>query len=123
MPKVDAPRPPTLATLRKYGLTAEDWERMCDRQHDICPVCAKPFGGRKLAIDHEHVRGFKARRAPLKGRVLKRRVMSPAERRRHVRGILHSYCNRFVRRWLTLERAESIVRYLKAHAERSKQCR
>lgn len=121
MPKVDPPpKPPSLGTLRKYGLTPDDWERMCDRQSDICPVCGEPFGNRPLAIDHEHVRGWRARKAPLKGRQRKRRVMGPEERRKHVRGILHSYCNRFVRKWLTLSRARSIVRYLEAHAERSK---
>ncbi len=41
--------------------------------------------------------------------------MEPAERRRYVRGILHSYCNRFVRTWLTLPWARAIVAYLERY--------
>ena len=119
--------PPTEATLRKYGLTADDWHEMARQQRGICPVCQEPFGDRKLAIDHEHVRGFRARKRR-KGKKkrdgvrvdVRVRVMQPEERRRHVRGILHSWCNRFVRRWLTLCRARSIVAYLEAHEQRRK---
>lgn len=116
------PPPPTKATLSKYGLTAEDWTVMCVVQQLTCPVCQQPFGDRKLVIDHEHVKGWRARKGKLKSgrrRANKdTRVMTPAERRPHVRGILHAWCNRYVRAWLTLSRALSIVAYLKAHEER-----
>lgn len=112
-------RLPTAGTLAKYGLTADDWLALCQRQGNCCPVCGEEFGDRPLAIDHEHVRGFKARKVrSRKGRRFKVRVMAPAERRRHVRGVLHSYCNRFVRRWLTLPRAVAIVAYLQEHERR-----
>lgn len=117
---------PTAATLAKYGMTAADWWNMVRRQRWLCPVCNEPLGARKLAIDHEHVAGFKARkrRKSKRKRNGKRaevrvRVMPPSERRKHVRGILHSYCNRFVRMWLTLERAERILAYLEEHERRS----
>ncbi len=45
--------------------------------------------------------------------------MAPADRRKHVRGVIHNYCNRFVRSWLTLPRARAIVAYLEAHERRS----
>lgn len=112
-------RPPSTKTLRSYGLDEEQWRALCVRQQWICPVCQKPFGDRKLVIDHEHVRGFKARKRRKSKKKIKGqkidvvlRVMSPKERSRHVRGVLHSYCNRFVRHWLTLDRARSIVSYL-----------
>ena len=44
--------------------------------------------------------------------------MPQSERAAHVRGVLHSFCNRFVRRWLTLERAASILKYLQDHERR-----
>lgn len=113
---------PTKSTLSKYGLTVDDWLEMARSQNWQCPICEEPFGIRALAIDHEHVRGFKARKRRLKSgkrRASKDvRVMTPAERRKHVRGILHAWCNRFVRSWLTLSRAASILRYLEQHERR-----
>lgn len=110
------PKAPTRGTLAKYGLTMADWIRLCEACGCTCVVCGKPFGDRPLVVDHEHVKGFKAhkKRKAKNGRTIKVRVMPPEERRRHVRGVLHNYCNRFVRSWLTLERAESIVKYLRA---------
>ncbi len=108
------PKPPRLATLRKYGLDESDWFRLCKSCKCVCVICGKPFEDRPLVIDHEHVKGFKARKTRTKkGKATKVRVMAPAERKKYVRGILHSFCNRFVRRWLTLSRAEAIVAYLK----------
>ena len=126
-PVVRLPTPPSAGTLARYGLTADEWLAICRRQRCVCPVCLKPFGDRKLVTDHEHVRGFKARkrRRPKKGkkgdgRTVLVRVMSRAERKDHVRGVLHAYCNGLVRVWLTLDRAKAIVAYLEAHAARKK---
>ena len=113
-------KPPTLATLKNYGLSLREWLDIASRQGGLCPICNEPFGNRKLAIDHEHVRGWRARKHK-KGKSGKRvrvRVMAPAERKLHVRGILHSFCNRMVRKWLTLEMALAIAKYLEAHNKR-----
>jgi hypothetical protein len=120
--------------LQKYGLTADDWDEMCRRQNCTCPVCNQSFGDRMLVIDHDHVRGFKATKRrkskDKKGRATKTvsrrgkatavrvRIMTPAERRAHVRGVLHAYCNGLVRKWLTLEKCETILAYLIAHNAR-----
>ena len=115
-------RVPTAVTLRRYGLSVDDWLEMARRQGHTCPVCRQPFGDRLLVVDHEHVRGWRARKRRLKSgrtRASKdQRVMTPEQRRPHVRGILHAWCNGYVRAWLTLERAESIVRYLRDHERR-----
>jgi hypothetical protein len=73
-----------------------------------------------LAVDHEHVKGFKARkkRKAKAGHYIKVRVMPPSERRKYVRGVIHHYCNLYVRKWLTLDRARSIVAYLEAFERR-----
>lgn len=107
---------PRAGTLAKYGLTAEDWLGLCVACNYTCVVCGKPFEDRPLVIDHEHVKGFKARKnkRAKKGHLIKVRVMGPAERRKYVRGVIHNYCNRFVRSWLTLPRARAIVAYLEA---------
>lgn len=111
-------KPPSAATLRKYGLTRKDWRRMCRKCNHTCVLCGEKFGKRLLAIDHEHIKGFNAykrRKAKSSGRSVRVRVMSPEIRKQYVRGILHNYCNRFVRKWLTLERARSIVAYLESY--------
>ncbi len=114
------PKPPRIGTLRKYGLTKEDWVDLCDACGNVCVVCGKPFEDRPVVIDHEHVKGFKARKKRrLNGKTIKVRVMGPEERRKYVRGVIHNYCNRFVRSWLTLPRARAIVAYLEAF-ERSR---
>ncbi len=113
--------PPTRSTLSKYGMTAAEWLAMCDECGNTCVVCGKPFEDRPLVIDHEHVKGFKARKkkkAKKGGHTIKVRVMTAADRRKHVRGIIHHFCNRFVRSWLTLDRARAIVKYLEAHEGR-----
>lgn len=124
-PAVRLPSPPSSKTLAAYGLTADEWLTICRRQRCVCPVCLKPFGDRMLVTDHEHVAGFKARKRRKakgskrgKGKEVRVRVMTPEERKRHVRGVLHAWCNGLVRQWLTLERAESICAYLRAHAAR-----
>lgn len=124
MPKLAPalPPPPTAKTLASYGLSAADWDAMCRQQGYVCPVCQQPFGDRKLAIDHEHVKGWRARKGKLKSgrRRANRdaRVMTPAERRPWVRGVLHMRCNGLVRQWLTLPRALAIVAYLQEHEKR-----
>lgn len=108
---------PAKATLTKYGLTEAEWLGLCAACNHTCVVCGKPFGDRPLVVDHEHVKGFKARKkrkAKEGGHTIKVRVMGPAERRKYVRGVIHNYCNRFVRSWLTLPRARAIVAYLEA---------
>lgn len=112
---------PTLATLRKYGMTVNDFLTFCREQEWRCPICREPLtDDRKLAIDHAHVKGWRARklRTLKNGTRAKVRVMPPAERRLHVRGVLHAFCNRFVRSWLTLDRAARIVAYLEDYERR-----
>ena len=47
--------------LRKYGLTAEDWQKMADAQNNLCAICGKPETRktlktvRRLAVDHDHL--------------------------------------------------------------------
>ncbi len=110
------PNPPSAGTLAKYGLTAAEWWSMCVVQDFACPVCGQPFGDRPLVIDHEHVKGWRARKTRGGRKV---RVMDPRERRKYVRGVLHSFCNRYVRRWLTLEFVHRVGPYLEAYRARS----
>lgn len=71
---------PAPATLRRYGLTEDEWRLIGNKQNWRCP-CGRVPGTGKFNIDHEHVRGWKA--------------MAPADRRQYVRGLVCWTCNKY----------------------------
>ena len=89
---------PSKATLRKYGMTAEDWRLMLESQNGLCPVCRNVHP--KWVIDHQHVKGWKA--------------MPPEERRKYVRGIIGIYCNRYFVAKNNADTANNVFEYLAA---------
>jgi hypothetical protein len=96
--------PPTAATCRRYGLTVEEWLALLASQDWACPVCRKRSGVR-WNTDHDHVVGWKR--------------MTPAIRKRFVRGILCAYCNyRRVNSRMSAEEAGRIAAYLAAYEAR-----
>lgn len=100
-------RVPTETTLRKYGLTADEWRELLAAQGDVCYICLKlPVSG-VFVTDHEHVRGFKK--------------LEVAERRQFVRGIVCRFCNsHVVGRFVTLAKARRAVQYLQEYEDRKK---
>ena len=59
-PRPDAQARERVRTLRTYGLTQADWDRLVERQGNRCAVCrtSKPGGrGERWHIDHDHVTG------------------------------------------------------------------
>lgn len=103
--------PPSLVTLRKYGLTAAEWLAILRRQGGVCAICKKVPGPARntglirFVIDHEHVRGWKR--------------MSPDKRKLYVRGLTCWWCNSsYLGRSITAEKARNVARYLDAHAKR-----
>jgi hypothetical protein len=107
---------PSVATLKQYGLTRDEWVARLAEQGYVCPICDKkpvctskrckttePHG--HMHTEHQHVAGWKK--------------MPPEKRKKYVRGIVCQFCNRFVlARTITLKKARAIVRYLKAYKER-----
>ena len=96
---------PSLATLKKYGLSVEEWLKMADEQGHACFVCElQPTKGR-LCIDHEHVKGWKK--------------MPPERRKQFVRALLCFFCNtRYLGRGISLKRANRVVQMLESYAKR-----
>ncbi|HXF71611.1 MAG TPA: endonuclease VII domain-containing protein [Actinomycetota bacterium] len=43
--------------LRKYGITAEDYDRLLEEQGGVCAICGRRPKQRYLAVDHEHGTG------------------------------------------------------------------
>lgn len=98
-------RPPSPATLRRYGLTAGDWLGLLKAQGWRCPVCLKSGPTVKWNTDHDHVPGWAKR--------------PPEERKRYVRGVLCSYCNhRRVNSRMPADEARRIADYLSAYENR-----
>jgi hypothetical protein len=98
-------RPPSETTLRRYGLTADDWLALLAAQGWKCPICRKAARHLKLNTDHDHV--------PMWAKL-------PAEERaRTVRGVLCAYCNhRRVNSRMTAAEAQRIADYLAAYEAR-----
>ncbi len=94
---------PTKATLKKYGLSEEEYTALYESQGGICPIC-----GRKdvlLVIDHEHAPRWKK--------------MPADQRKLYVRGLLCSYCNqRRVGKGVTKQTAYNTYKYLQAYEKR-----
>lgn len=91
---------PTKATLRKYGLTEDDYAHLLEKQMNRCPICEREFSDKvRPVIDHVHVPKYKKK--------------SPDERKKFVRGLLCIYDNRrMLPKGMTLQRARNIVAYL-----------
>lgn len=92
---------PSPTTLKKYGLTNEDWTAMATRQGGVCAVCKQLTKTGRLCIDHFHVKGWKK--------------LPPEKRKLYVRGLLCWRCNTtFVGRGITVERSRCVTTYLEA---------
>ena len=96
---------PTQRTLDIYGLSANDWIRLLKAQGWACAICEKEQA--TWNTDHDHVPGWKR--------------MKPADRKRHVRGVLCWFCNhKVVRDTRSSHTAQRVADYLRAHEERMK---
>lgn len=98
-------RTPSKQTLRRYGLSLEEWQGILDRQGGVCGVCKMTPDSGTLHIEHEHVRGWKK--------------MAPDNRKRFVRGLCCFVCNtRWVGRGATPEKLRAAAVYLEEYDRR-----
>lgn len=105
MPDLDTVSPPTPATLKKYGLSEDEWRAMAIAQDWKCFICRKTPSTGRLCVDHEHVKGWKK--------------MPPERRKLYVRGLLCWTCNHYyVGRGIDVEKATRVVQYLEEYAIR-----
>lgn len=96
---------PTDATLRKYGLERVDWAVFVTTQDGKCGACLRVPSTKRLAIDHEHVRGWKQ--------------MPPEKRVLYVRGLLCWSCNHYrLARGATVENLQGAAEFLARYLER-----
>ena len=89
----------------KYGITEEEYEAWLARQGGHCGICGNLPKTRRLAVDHQHIKGYKN--------------LPPQEKRNYVRGICCFHCNWIMlSRGVTLEKAKGLVRYLEDYERR-----
>lgn len=105
--------PPSAATLKKYGLSEEEWMAILLRQGGVCAICKlaptpSPKTGKTLLnVDHEHVKLWKK--------------MPPEKRKLYVRALLCWQCNRFrMFRGATKEYAYNMYKMLEEYEERKR---
>ena len=95
------PKPPSKATLKKYGNTHDEWIALALSQGNVCAICKKLPETGKLVQDHLHIKNYKK--------------LSSKERKKYLRGLLCVYCNlRLLPKGMTLEKARNLVAYLEA---------
>ena len=75
-----------LATLRRFGLTPQDYARLFIAQDGKCGICRRPPASRALDIDHDH-------------------------KTREIRGLLCHRCNRGLG-YFQLESAANVGAYM-----------
>jgi len=96
---------PTALTLKKYGLDAHEWAAFLLDQGEACGACGEVPVSKRLFIDHEHVKGWKA--------------MPPEQRKLYVRGLLCYMCNKYrLARGATVARLLGAAMYLQAYHQR-----
>ena len=94
---------PSKATLKKYGISENEWIILWLSQGEICPICGRSDA--LMVTDHEHVRGWKK--------------MPPEKRKLYVRGIICSWCNqRIVGRGATFQKLINGAHYLRDYEMR-----
>lgn len=96
---------PSAITLKKYGLSLDEWMAHFVAQGSVCAACKRyPQSGR-LCVDHEHVRGWKK--------------MPAEERKVYVRGLLCWTCNHYyLARGMSPAIAGNVKEYLERYEAR-----
>lgn len=98
-------REPVASTLRRYGLSLDEWRAILKRQRGACGVCGTVPESGTLHIDHDHVRGWAKK--------------SPELRKIFVRGLLCWWDNGvLLRRGATPARLRAAAKYLEAYERR-----
>lgn len=70
---------PTPITLKKYGLSLNDWKELLARQGYCCPICKRVLE-KKTNIDHFHAQGWKR--------------MKDEKKKLFIRGVTCWWCNK-----------------------------
>lgn len=97
-------REPRPATLKKYGLSLNDWKNIVAEQGYRCPLCLNVLN-KTTNIDHFHQKGWAK--------------MPDEKRKKYVRGVTCWYDNKnALYKGVTVEKAKRLVQYLENFEKR-----
>lgn len=103
-------RVPAKNTLKKYGLTEEEWVEILKSQGGVCAICKQEPKTGRMVTDHFHVKNWKK--------------MPPEVRKCYVRGICCWWCNSsLLGRGINVFKAKNIVKYLEDFDSKIEQLR
>ena len=92
---IKEPRP---ITLKKYGLTLNDWKEIITVQGYKCPICLNVLS-KTTNVDHFHGKNWQ--------------YLPDEKRKLYVRGVTCWYCNKnFLPKGITIERSKRTTQYL-----------
>jgi len=95
---------PSQATLKKYGLSADEYAEIYVLQGGKCPICGNVLS-KTTNIDHFHTPNWKK--------------MPPEVRKLYVRGIVDWFCNKnYLAKGITVERSKNVTSYLEKFEKR-----
>jgi hypothetical protein len=95
---------PTPATLKKFGITLNEWKEIVSSQGYRCPICTNVLE-KRTNIDHFHVRHWTK--------------MKSENRKLYIRGVVDWFCNRYyLGRAINIKRARNMVTYLESFEKR-----
>jgi hypothetical protein len=93
---------PKKQSLKKYGITQEEWLELAEEQGNVCPICGKLPENKRLCTDHQHVAKYKK--------------MPACNRKTYIRGLCCLRCNlMYLPVGITVEKAKNIVKYLEKY--------
>lgn len=91
-------REPRPATLKKYGLTLNEWKEIVCQQGYRCPICMNVLC-KTTNIDHYHAKQWAK--------------MSPERRKLFIRGVTCWYCNKnAMYKGITIDKVQRTLNYL-----------
>lgn len=94
---------PSKNTLKKYGLSENEWMGLYLANSGNCPICGRLM--ERPVVDHLHIKNWKK--------------MDSEKRKMYVRGVCCNYCNRRrLAKGMNLEIARNIVAYLEEFEKR-----
>lgn len=90
---------------QKYGVTVEDYDEILKSQNGVCYICGSEPKLRRLAVDHEHIKGYSK--------------LDPIDKRKYVRGLLCHFCNRFYMGGKpTVEKFKKCIQYIEKYGNK-----
>lgn len=93
-------------TLKKFGLSQEEWQALYYKFDGKCHICRRSLEGKRANVDHEHVKNWSK--------------LPPEKRKHYCRGMLCYLCNKLLLpRMVTVKLLKATIIYLEEYEKKS----